>query len=91
MDDFNLSTLTESRNEYCALLLSKITPSIIQGIYSIFNESWKLCEDNDEEEKYLMTFQNFLSRVTKWNQEIIDNETTRIIKNSLRKTIGKES
>jgi hypothetical protein len=82
MDDFNLSTLTESRNEYCALLLSKITPSVIQGIYSIFNEAWKLCDDNDEQEKYLMTFQNFLARVTKWSQEIVDNETNRIIQNS---------
>ena len=82
MDDFNLSTLTESRNEYCALLLSKITPFIIQGIYSIFNEANKLCYENDEEEKYLMTFQNFLARITKWNQEIINNETERIIKTS---------
>lgn len=82
MDDFNLSTLTESRNEYCALLLSKITPYVIQGIYSIFNEAWKLCDENDEQEKYLMTFQNFLARVTKWNQDIIDNETKRIIENS---------
>lgn len=82
MDDFNLSTLTESRNEYCALLLSKITPFIIQGIYSIFNEAYKLCQENDEDEKYLMTFQNFLARITKWNQEIINNETDRIIKSS---------
>lgn len=82
MDDFNLSTLTESRNEYCALLLSKITPYVIQGIYSIFEEAYNLCVENDEQEKYLMTFQNFLARVTKWNQEIINNETDRIIKTS---------
>lgn len=78
MDDFNLSTLTESRNEYCALLVNKMTPLIIQGIYSIYNEAKKLCEDNDEDEKYLMTFQNFLGRVPKWNQEIVNTETKRI-------------
>jgi hypothetical protein len=78
MDDFNLSTLTESRNEYCALLVNKLTPLVIQGIYSIFNEARKLCEENDEDEKYLMTFQNFLGRVPKWNQEIIDSETKRV-------------
>jgi hypothetical protein len=82
MDDFNLSTLTESRNEYCALLVSKLTPLIIQGIYSIYNEAVKLCDDNDEQEKYLMTFQNFLGRVTRWNQEIINTETERILKQS---------
>lgn len=79
MDDFNLSTLTESRNEYSAMLVSRLTPQIISGIYSIFNEAVQLCQDNDEEEKYLMTFQNFLGRVPKWNQEIVQKETERII------------
>jgi hypothetical protein len=38
--------------------------------------------DNDEEEKYLMTFQNFLSRVPKWNSTIIEEETKRIVTKS---------
>lgn len=82
MDDFNVSNLNECRNEYCNLFISKITPFIMQGIQSIFKEAYKLCYDNDEEEKYLMTFQNFLGRVTKWNQEIIEKETERIINQS---------
>ena len=82
MDDFNLNTLTESRNEYSALFINKITPCIMQGIHSIFNEACDLCIQNDEDEKYLMTFQNFLGRVTKWNSEIILRETERIIKES---------
>lgn len=80
MDDFNLSTLTESRNEYSALLVSKLTPCLIQGITSIFNEACELCIQNYEDEKYLMTFQNFLARVTKWNPEIIQKETERIMR-----------
>jgi hypothetical protein len=51
---------------------------MVKGIYSIFNEACKLCADNDEDEKYLMTFQNFLSRISKWNQDIINTETERI-------------
>lgn len=82
MDDFQVSTLNDTRNEYSALLVSKLTPYIIQGIYSIFKEAVRLCQDNDELEKYLMTFQNFLGRVTKWNQEIVNQETERIIKQS---------
>lgn len=82
MDDFNLSTLTESRNEYSALLVSKITPCIIEGFNSIFDEACNLCIQNDEDEKYLMTFQNFLGRVTKWNSDIIQKETERIISES---------
>jgi len=37
-----------------------------------------LCIENDEKEKYLMTFQNFLSRVPKWNNDILEKEVNRI-------------
>lgn len=82
MDDFNVTTLSESRNEYCALLISRLTPQVIEGIHSIFNDAVTLCKENDEDEKYLMTFQNFLGRVPKWNQEIVETETERIMNSS---------
>jgi hypothetical protein len=44
----------------------------------MFDEAWKLCAENDERDKYLMTFQNFLSRVPKWNSTIIGKEYDRI-------------
>ena len=47
MDDFNVSNLYESKNEWVARLVNVLTPLIIQGVQSIFNESWKLCEEND--------------------------------------------
>ncbi len=78
MDDFSLSSLQESRNEYCSRLITILTPCIIDGVKSIFDESWKLCIENDEKAKYLMTFQNFLSRVPKWNPNIISQECARI-------------
>ena len=79
MDDFSVASLGESKNEWCARLLNILTPSISQGVKSIFDEAWKLCLDNKEKDKYLMTFQNFLTRVPQWNPTIIDNEKTRII------------
>ena len=82
MDDFVISNLHESRNEWCSRLVSIFTPLIIEGIRSIFNESWKLCLDNDEANKYLMTFQNLLSRIPKWNNNIIEDERIRIIERS---------
>jgi hypothetical protein len=82
MDDFSVSGLNESKNEWCARLLNVLTPTIVQGVKSIFDEAWKLCQDNKETDKYLMTFQNFLTRVPKWNQTIIDTEKTRIIETS---------
>jgi len=82
MDDYNISVLSEAKNEYSANLVNIITPLLIQGLQSIFKEACVLCKDNDEDAKYLMTFQNFLTRVPKWNQELIDNETKRIIQQS---------
>jgi hypothetical protein len=49
---------------------------------SIFNEAWKICIDTNEPAKYLMTFQNFLSRVPKWNSVIVEDERKRIIERS---------
>ena len=82
MDDFVISNLQESRNEWCSRLISIFTPLVVEGVRSIFNESWKLCLDNDEVNKYLMTFQNLLSRVPKWNNEIVEEERKRIVERS---------
>ena len=82
MDDFVLSNLNESRNEWCSRLVGVLCPMIMEGIRSIFNESWKISSDNNEIEKYLMTFQNLLCRVPKWNATIIDDERRRIIEKS---------
>jgi hypothetical protein len=82
MDDFVLSNLNEARNEWCSRLVTILTPRIMEGIRSIFNESWKVSVDNGEVEKYLMTFQNFICRVPKWNANIIDEERKRIVEKS---------
>jgi hypothetical protein len=82
MDDFNISTLHESRNEWSARLISILSPLIIDGYKSILDEAVKLCKENNEMEKYLMTFQNFITRVPKWNQTIIENERKRICEKS---------
>ena len=82
MDDFNITTLHGSKNEWCCKLISILTPLIVDGYRSILNEAIKLCNQNDEQEKYLMTFQNFISRVPKWNQTIVDAECNRICEKS---------
>jgi hypothetical protein len=82
MDDFIVANLHESKNEWCGRLVSILTPLVIEGFRSIFNESWKLCVDNNEVNKYLMTFQNLLSRIPKWNSVIIEEERKRIIDRS---------
>ena len=80
MDDYTSNILNDSKNEWSILLINYITPHIIDGFKAIFNESIQLCEANDEIEKYLMTFQNLLSRIPKWNQTIVLAEQERIVK-----------
>jgi hypothetical protein len=82
MDDFSVSALHDSRNEWAARLITILTPLIVDGYKSILEEATKLCQDNNEREKYLMTFQNFISRVPKWNSTIIENEKKRICEKS---------
>ena len=78
MDDFNVSSLHESKNEWGSRLLTILTPLLIDGYKSILEEAVKICKENDEMNKYLMTFQNFISRIPKWNTAIIERERIRI-------------
>jgi len=80
MDDYNPELLAEAKNEYMARLVTILNPLVLQGVKSIFDEAYNLCITNDEQNKYLMTFQNFLSRVGKWNSTIINEESQRILR-----------
>lgn len=82
MDDYNVSSLNESKNEWGARLLTILTPLIIEGLRSIFEDANELCKKNNETDKYLMTFQNYISRIPKWNQSIIEQERKRIVEKS---------
>ena len=78
MDDYVVSNLNESKNEWAMRLVTILTPLIIQGLKSIFIEADRLCKENDEEDKYLMTFQNLLANIPHWSSATIDEETNRI-------------
>ena len=78
MDDFNVTSLHESKNEWGVRLLTILTPLVVEGFQSIYQESYSLCQSNNETDKHLMTFQNFLSRIPKWNANIVEAEQKRI-------------
>ena len=42
MDDYSVTSLVESKNEWCARLITILTPALIVGIKSIFDEAIKL-------------------------------------------------
>ena len=82
MDDFNLKSLSTSKNEWASRLINILSPCVVEGYKSILKESIKLCKNNNESEKYLMTFQNLISRIPKWNASIIEEEKNRIVEKS---------
>lgn len=82
MDDFNLSTLHESKSEWASRVLIIMTPLVIEGLRSIFTEASRMCTTNGEPEKYLMTFQNFLLQIPKWSNSTVETERKRIIERS---------
>lgn len=82
MDDFNVSALHESKNEWGSRLVTILTPLLVDGYKSILDESIKMCKENNEPDKYLMTFQNLISRIPKWNMQIIETERRRICEKS---------
>ena len=78
MDDYSMSSLNDSKNEWCSRLLNILTPSIIVEINKIFKEACRECEENDEEDKYLMTFQVFLSGIPKWSKITVEDARKKI-------------
>jgi hypothetical protein len=82
MDDNHVPTLHDSQHEWAIRLTRLLHPIIYEGIHGMFAEAQAICKQSEENEKYLMTFQNLLSRVPKWNDEIVAKETARIVEKS---------
>ena len=82
MDDYNISTINESRNEFCIRLINILLPCIIEGFKSIYNEAYDLAVSTDSEEKYLITYQNLLINIPRWSEEIVEKEVKRISESS---------
>jgi hypothetical protein len=66
-----------ARKEYQTILVYILFPAIYQGLKSIWEDA-KLVKKSRPREVFA-EFQNRLSRVRKWNQDVIDNEYNRII------------
>ena len=78
MDDYSIANLNDSKNEWCARLLNVLTPCIIVEISNIFKEAYRECLENEEEDKYLMTFQVCLSGIPKWSKITVEEARKKI-------------
>lgn len=69
--DFVKQTLREN-------LARVLVPHVADGIWSIYDNALKACERNGQPEKTLQTFQNLLTRIPQWSDEVLDKEVERI-------------
>ena len=55
-----------------------LVPHIADGLWSVYDNALKACERNGQPEKTLQTFQNLLTRIPQWSDEILLKEVERI-------------
>jgi hypothetical protein len=79
MEEGSITVLVDAKEEYTKQLISVLKPCIYQGIKSIYLDAKDICNQDNTPEKVLMVFQDLLSRIPKWSQDIINKEYERII------------
>jgi len=76
MENSNVTILVDAKTEYTKQLINMIKNVIYQGIKKIYNEAKLDCLENGNT---LSKFQEYLSKIPKWNQDIINTEYEKII------------
>ena len=80
MEDFDTRILVDAKEEYSKELIRVLKRYMLEGIESLYSQACEICHKNRS--KTIMTFQDLLEQIPKWNQELIEKETNRIIENS---------
>ena len=70
-----MNYLVETKTEYTIQLTNILVPLIYEGITSIYEDAIKIANQDEE----LKTFQIFLKKIPKWNNNLLENETKRIL------------
>lgn len=63
-------------------LARTLVPHIADGLWSIYDNAKTACERNRQLEKTIQTFQNLLTRIPAWTDEVLEKEVDRIVKAS---------
>jgi len=78
MEEGNVTVLVDAKEEYTKQLISILKACIYQGIKSIYMDAKDICNQENTPDNVLMVFQDLLSRIPKWSQDIINKEYERI-------------
>ena len=78
MDDVKLAILTDAKNEYSLQLVNILKKSIFNGIKFLYDESKKKCISENRFNEVLSDFQEYLSQIVMWSQDMLEKEYKRI-------------
>lgn len=56
-----------------------LVPHVADGLWSIYDNAKTACERNQQPEKTLQTFQNLLTRIPQWTDDVLQQEVDRIV------------
>ena len=73
-----INILVETKNDYTTHLVNILSPLVFEGVQSVYKQSLEISKNDD----VLKIFQSFLKAIPKWNQDIINKETNRILNSS---------
>ena len=83
MEEPSINVLVDAKTEYTKQLTNTLAPLIKEGFDSLYEDACKFKEDTNDprydDYSELQIFQDYLRKIPKWNQSIIDEETKRII------------
>jgi hypothetical protein len=56
-----------------------VLPHVAEGIWSVYENAKTICEKNNQTDQILKTFQNLLTRIPVWTEDVLQAEVKRII------------
>jgi len=63
------------RNRFSLMVI----PHVLDGVQSVYENARLICEKNGQPDQILMTFQNLLTRIPEWKDDVLAAEVKRII------------
>jgi Family of unknown function (DUF5764) len=86
MEEPSINIYLEAKNEYTKRLTASLVPLIFEGFNSLYEDACKF-KDETRDPRYddyseLQIFQDYLKKIPKWNNDLIEQEYDRIVQRS---------
>lgn len=86
MEEPSINIYLEAKNEYTKRLTASLVPLIFEGFNSLYDDACKF-KDETRDPRYddyseFQIFQDYLKKIPKWNNDLIEQEFYRIVQRS---------